>query len=367
MPGAPGEDVPWLSAPGPRGRQQTLAKCIHGGSAGAPGPQRVSQLSEEPCQPCSRGSHLEARGDAQRPFRAPAGTGGGPASFRADPGRRSDGEINPTCDAERAPAPQSLARPGSDTWGTRQRPKSAPTQGQQNRGAQSTPARASRLPTARGAHLSDVPNGPGGSPGMRRESPSPCPPGSRSGMPPLPSRAGNPGLAAAPSASRRRVGLGTPVAARGGLARERPEAPHRPASIAGRRVAKRVPLVPPVVPSSLRRESGPPAGWGGRCRSPPRPALTVPAAGTIPRAAAAPHRLRSPPPPAARRRCAGAGRWRGPALPRRHRLPPLLPVPLPLRLGVRCRRRQADAQCGAAAAPSRSRLCCRCQIPATVT
>lgn len=80
------------------------------------------------------------------------------------------------------------------------------------------------------------------------------------------------------------------------------------------------------------------AGRLGRTLPPaPRPALTVPAAGTIPRAAAAPHRLRSPPPPAARRRRAGAGRGRGPALPRRHRhrLPPPLAVPLPLRLGGR--------------------------------
>lgn len=44
-----------------------------------------------PCRPCSRRSCPAARGDARRTPRAPAGTGGAPASHRAAPGRRSDG------------------------------------------------------------------------------------------------------------------------------------------------------------------------------------------------------------------------------------------------------------------------------------
>lgn len=102
------------------------------------------------------------------------------------------------------------------------------------------------------------------------------------------------------------------------------------------RAAERLPPTPTLPPPRCSRSAA--AGRLGRTLPPaPRPALTVPAAGTIPRAAAAPHRLRSPPPPAARRRRAGAGRGRGPALPRRHRhrLPPPLAVSLPLRLGDR--------------------------------
>lgn len=182
------------------------------------------------------------------------------------------------------------------------------------------------------------------------------PPRQGTQAPPRPRRCSPPGGARHPDS---RPGKTCP-----GAARDPPPALEYCREVGGEAGSPRPPRSPGT---SLRRDSGPPAGWGGRCRPPPRPALTVPAAGTIPRAAAVPHRLRSPPPPAARRRCAGAGRWRGPALPLRHRLPPLLPVPLLLRLRVRCRRRQANAQCGAAAPPSRSRSRCRCQIPATVT
>lgn len=142
------------------------------------------------------------------------------------------------------------------TGGTHSRDQTGPQlRDSRARGHRVPPPLASGLPTARGAHLSDVPNGPGGSPGKRRESPSPCPPGARSGVPPLPAPAGSPGPAAAPSASRRRVGLGTPVADRRGLARGPPETPHRPTSIAGRWAAKRIPLVPPVVPVRASAET----------------------------------------------------------------------------------------------------------------
>lgn len=141
-------------------------------------------------------------------------------------------------------------------------------------------------------------------------SPSPCPSGARSGVPPLPAPAGSPGPAAAPSASRRRVGLGTPVAELGGLARGRPETPHRPANIAGRWGAKRVPLVPPVVPvgASAETRGRRQAGAGAVARHPgphsPCPRWGPSPGPPLPRIASAPRR---PPPPAAAAPGRGAG------------------------------------------------------------
>lgn len=212
-------------------------------------------------------------------------------------------------DDERAPAPQSLGR--AWTSGTHDRDQTRP----QLRDSRAREHReplplASRLPAARGAHLSDVPDGPGGSPGKRRESPSQCPPGARSGVFPLPASAGNPGPAAAPGASLRRVGLGTPIADRRRLARGQPETPHRPSSIAGRWVAKRVPLVPPVVPVRVSAETrGRRQAGAGAVARHPGPHSPCPRRGPspgppLPRIASAPRR---PPPPAAAAPGRGAG------------------------------------------------------------
>ncbi|XP_050163029.1 collagen alpha-1(I) chain-like [Myiozetetes cayanensis] len=192
------------------------------------------------------------------------------------------------------PPREALGGPGTDTWGTRMRLNSAPARGQQRRGALGNPSpwlSPGHRPSSQSADLSDVPNGPGSSPGERQESPPPCPPGARSGVPPLPAQTGNPIPAAAPSASRRRAVLGTPGIAEGWA-------------------AKRVPPVPPAVPVRAtaevrgRRQAG--AGAVARRPGPHSPCpRRGPSPGPpLPRISSAPRR---PPPPAAAAPAAGAG------------------------------------------------------------
>lgn len=93
-------------------------------------------------------------------------------------------EINPTCDAELAPAPQSRGRPESDTWGTRARPNSAPARGKQSRGSPGgagpgipTPGLSpAHRPESRDTDLPDEPKGPGREPGEEAGETVPVPP-----------------------------------------------------------------------------------------------------------------------------------------------------------------------------------------------
>ncbi|XP_027748335.1 collagen alpha-1(I) chain-like [Empidonax traillii] len=175
------------------------------------------------------------------------------------------------------PPREALGGPGTDTWGTQMRPNSAPARGQQRRGALGNPSpwlSPGHRPSSRSADLSDVPNGPGRSPGERQESPPPCPPGARSGVPPLPTQTGNPIPAEAPSASRRRAVLGTPVLVRA------------TAEVRGSRQAGA---------GAVARRPGPHSPCPRRGPSPGPP---------LPRIASAPRR---PPPPAAAAPGRGAG------------------------------------------------------------
>lgn len=226
-------------------------------------------------------------------------------------------EINPTCDAQLAPALQSRGRPESDTWGTRARQTSALARGKQSRrapGIAGSGIPASGLSPAhrlgsRGTDLPDMPKGLGREPREEAGETVPASPGHpqrgpaslRPGREPHPRRSPErfpspdwvrypgscsvgtcPGAARAPSPSRRfcrgggqRSGPPLPVT---------PEAPVRAAAEARRRrqagtdAAARLPgphspcprrgpspgPPPPRIVSAPRRPPPPAAAASGR-------------------------------------------------------------------------------------------------------